>query len=811
MADLKVVIGALLDQSQAKQDLAAQLKKIGNLKVHVETDVDYQELTKYGKFQNRLAQTIQKRAQEQRNIELRQAKAINSVIEKRYRLMQRFSSIANQNLGELQSITGDAKVVGSSSRGVQESLAAAQSLEVKYKELLQTFQSSKFDNSTIERVSDEIQMLQKTYTSVMSKLRKETSYLTDTRQWEDFTARIQAGRDKLASMSDISVSALSFDESSYAKFVELSNAEIRDPVELKKWEASIVELQRAFDKMNASEGKFRESQEKLRQTISNNLKTLEQFTSNSRIAESSNKNIQQALGDAQKIVVTYQEFRKKIDDPLMSEDEFADITQQIREFQKEYTTVVANLRKQTSFLVDSTKWDDFSERIDAGKEKLASIETSLLSKLPYDEANYDRISDLIYSDITNPVELKKWEKNIQAFEASLQQAVVSMQKIQSLRQKLGDSISGRINILEGFASSQGISQSESKRVQQSYANIQKLIAQYEELQKVIQNPMSSESDLDEVAKKIEGLKKSFVEAVRDIKANTKFITDDDEWERFQANLDAAKSKLATFEIKNSAFKSDSDLVSQFAELQNALNGIKDPKALRAWNSEYLAFTERVKAAGKATLSFTDTLKNNISKFTQWFTIGGVVASTTRHIQEMYTQVKALDDSLTELRKVSDLTGASLESFVDKAFALGSEIGRTGQEVIDATTTFKRAGYTLDESLDLAEAALVMTNVGDNIGDTAEAASYLISVLKGFNLSDTDAMKVVDMINETSNNAAIDFDNIAEGLRRVSSTMSQTGTSLSETIGLLTGGFGQLRDIEMVSSGKQEAPYAQKCA
>ena len=79
------------------------------------------------------------------------------------------------------------------------------------------------------------------------------------------------------------------------------------------------------------------------------------------------------------------------------------------------------------------------------------------------------------------------------------------------------------------------------------------------------------------------------------------------------------------------------------------------------------------------------------------------------------------------------------------------------------------------------------------------------------MSDTDAMKVVDMINETSNNAAIDFDNIAEGLRRVSSTMSQTGTSLGQTIGLLTGGFGQLRDIEMVSSGKQQAPYVQKCA
>lgn len=680
MADLKVVIGALLDQSQAKQDLAAQLKKIGNLKIHVETDVDYQELIKYVSFQNQLAQTAQKRAQERRQTELRQAKAINAAIEANYK--------------------------------------ASQATQTK-----------------------------------------------------------------------------------------IAQSEARRRAEARKQEESQA---RAINKSIEVEEKYQLAQQSER-VVTSNLKELTLFTGNERISDSSSKKVQESLRDAQALETEYRKLIAVLTSPQSDFSMVEQASDEIKALQKTYSSVIANLKKQTSFLVDSTEWEDFSERINAGREKLMSIMTSLPAGLSFDKANYAKFADLANTDVSDPTVLKKWEKGIRELESAFNQAITSMQQFQSLQQKLDSSVSGNIDILKGLTSSQGISQSESKRVQQSYANIQKLIAQYEELQKVIQNPMSSESDLDEVAKKVEGLKKSFVEAVRDIKANTKFITNDDEWERFQANLDAAKSKLAVFEIKNSAFKSDSDLVSQFAELQNALNGIKDPKALRAWNSEYLAFTERVKAAGKATLSFTDTLKNNISKFTQWFTIGGVVASTTRHIQEMYTQVKALDDSLTELRKVSDLTGASLESFVDKTFALGSEIGRTGQEVIDATTTFKRAGYTLDESLDLAEAALVMTNVGDNIGDTAEAASYLISVLKGFNLSDTDAMKVVDMINETSNNAAIDFDNIAEGLRRVSSTMSQTGTSLSETIGLLTGGFGQLRDIEMVSSGKQEAPYAQKCA
>ncbi len=341
--------------------------------------------------------------------------------------------------------------------------------------------------------------------------------------------------------------------------------------------------------------------------------------------------------------------------------------------------------------------------------------------------------------------------------------------------------------------------------------VNSLIQKYNELYFVLNNPNADYATIEAASREVKELQRTFTETANKMRSASKYITDDEEWAKLQTNIEKAAEKLKLYKEQNSAFTKDNDLSKAYDNLQSKLSSISDPKSLRIWQNEFQAFDAKVKAAGKSTQTFSERLKDNISKFSQWFAIGGVVSSVAGAVKNMVSQVKTLDDSLTELRKVSDLTGAPLDAFVDRAFALGSQIGRTGQEVIDATTTFKRAGYTLEESLSLAESALVMTNVGDNIQDTAEAASYLISVLKGFNMSDTDADKIVDMINETSNNAAIDFDNIAEGLRRVSSTMSQTGTSLSETIGLLTGGFGQLRDIEMVSSGKQQAPYVQKCA
>lgn len=56
----------------------------------------------------------------------------------------------------------------------------------------------------------------------------------------------------------------------------------------------------------------------------------------------------------------------------------------------------------------------------------------------------------------------------------------------------------------------------------------------------------------------------------------------------------------------------------------------------------------------------------------------IVASMT---EEVYT----LDNSITEFKKVSDLSGQSLENYVDKLSQMGQQVARTGSEMVDAAT------------------------------------------------------------------------------------------------------------------------------
>lgn len=178
----------------------------------------------------------------------------------------------------------------------------------------------------------------------------------------------------------------------------------------------------------------------------------------------------------------------------------------------------------------------------------------------------------------------------------------------------------------------------------------------------------------------------------------------------------------------------------------------------------------------------------------------IIQKTVDAVKAMTQAVSDLDKNLTEFNKVADLSSEQLSSFADKAYDAADKIGRTGTDMIEAATEFKRAGYDLNDSLEMGDAALVMTNVADGVTQTSDAASTLISVLNGFNINESDVMSIVDKMNSVSNQSPVGFDDLANGLERVSGTMNQAGNSIDETIGLLTGGFTQLRNMEKVSTG-----------
>lgn len=154
-------------------------------------------------------------------------------------------------------------------------------------------------------------------------------------------------------------------------------------------------------------------------------------------------------------------------------------------------------------------------------------------------------------------------------------------------------------------------------------------------------------------------------------------------------------------------------------------------------------------AGKLGKSFGDVVAGMFQKFGGWSLVTGSMMRVSNMFRDMLTNVKNLDTAMTELRKVTNETEATYESFFSTAADRAKAVGATITDTISATADFAKQGYSVSEASELADAALVYKNVGDNISDINVASESLISTMQGFGIAADDAMFVVDKFNEVN--------------------------------------------------------------
>ena len=175
------------------------------------------------------------------------------------------------------------------------------------------------------------------------------------------------------------------------------------------------------------------------------------------------------------------------------------------------------------------------------------------------------------------------------------------------------------------------------------------------------------------------------------------------------------------------------------------------------------------------------------------------------IKKMIESVKELDLAMTELKKVTDLTSVGYENFYQNAVNSATQIGASVSDTVNATADFARLGYDVSDALQLAEASIIYKNVGDGITDISQSTESLISTIKAFKLEATDAMTVVDELNEVGNNFAISSTGIGDALQRSASALFGAGNSLEESIGLITAANAIVQNPESV--GERMRPAA----
>ena len=114
---------------------------------------------------------------------------------------------------------------------------------------------------------------------------------------------------------------------------------------------------------------------------------------------------------------------------------------------------------------------------------------------------------------------------------------------------------------------------------------------------------------------------------------------------------------------------------------------------------------------------------------------------------MVDNVTEIDSAMIELKKVTEETDSAYTAFLSDAAVKAKELHSSITTVISATTGFARLGYSISESSALANAAIIYSNVGDEIENIDEATKSIISTMTAFGIETGNIMRIVDVFNE----------------------------------------------------------------
>lgn len=270
----------------------------------------------------------------------------------------------------------------------------------------------------------------------------------------------------------------------------------------------------------------------------------------------------------------------------------------------------------------------------------------------------------------------------------------------------------------------------------------------------------------------------------------------------QANVDMTKFK-SVYERATKLENSISNK-SKYSFLIDSINGIKSAASgCEGDVTELSARLSSLEVEANKCGATTETLSQKLSRlFKEHFQTAVAmygVAMVKQGLREVYNNVVDIDTSMTNLKKVTNETESAYSSFLSSASSQARELGASISDVIDSTAEWSRLGYTLDESQELAKWSTVLSNIGDGIDSASDAASYLVSILKGFRMEADEVEHVVNVLNSVGNNEPISESGIAEALVRSASALSAAGNSFEESVSLISAANSVLQDPDTVGT------------
>lgn len=153
-------------------------------------------------------------------------------------------------------------------------------------------------------------------------------------------------------------------------------------------------------------------------------------------------------------------------------------------------------------------------------------------------------------------------------------------------------------------------------------------------------------------------------------------------------------------------------------------------------------------------------------------------------EEVLREYAEFDEGYMKIKKVANESDKVMEDYKKQAFDTASSIGVSASDYNKAVENWITSGENLVDSQKLAKQSLMGSFVG-NI-DADKMVKYMAVPMNAFKDAGVEVDDILNIMNETSNQNAIEMEDLGKAYARSAVSVETTGSSFEELTGMVTG-------------------------
>lgn len=244
---------------------------------------------------------------------------------------------------------------------------------------------------------------------------------------------------------------------------------------------------------------------------------------------------------------------------------------------------------------------------------------------------------------------------------------------------------------------------------------------------------------------------------------------------------AANKTLSWLKNNSNAAKDYGDQLKIIAEAQRKATS---PAELKDLSKQFRFVTSEASRLGKTGNSFNDEFKRAFMQIGQFSQIYGGIDKFVGTVSNAVSELKQMDDILTEISKVSDMSSSQLKELGKNSFDYANKYGKNVTDYLEGVTEMNRSGYYGQQGIDLANTSVLAQAAGDMSANVANAYLLATNAAYKYTGSAEKLNAVLDGQNMITNRNSVDMTDMAEATTQAGSMAAQAGVEVNQLSALI---------------------------